>query len=376
VPRAWERGDGAPWQRGRALALSGWSALVRELVEDGVLDAAIAVDGGLVVDDVSRRNHNALASQRSSQAFFIKREAEPGRESQIYRRLCGIPGLSEYLPEVALSDPARALLLLFVEREAQDLWAHHLARGRFPPALGHALGRALGLLHLGTRLPAPRPAPNEAPFVLGLHRPRVEDLRELSPASIELVKLIQRNEAIGAGLEELRRGWQEVALMHSDVKWPNVIVVPSAGDAPTSIRLVDWEHARDGDPAWDVGSALGAYVTFWLSSIPLSGPRMTPEEIASRARFPIHQMRPAIRACWAGYRAAAEVPLDASHGLLRRAVGLCAARLIRTAFEGTETRATMSTRARLHLQVAANVMSDPGAAARRLLGLTLDTAPA
>jgi hypothetical protein len=352
------------------------SALAGLLVAEGVIDASAVVDGELVLRDASSRNRNAIVSQRSGPGVFVKREEEPGREAAVYRRLAGVPGLRRFVPALKRWDAERALLFLGVEAGAADLWAHHFDIARFPAEIGREIGRALGILHRGTRLPSPRHAPDHAPFVLRIHRPRVGALAELAPASIDLVKLIQRHDSIGERLDEFRSRWCESALTHNDVKWPNILVVPPAESGPSSIRLVDWEHAVEGDPAWDVGSALAAYVTFWLHSIPPAPSATDPDGLAAEARFPVHAMRPAIRALWEGYLDAAAVRAAVADELLRRAVALCAARLIATAFEETETRATVSARALLHLQVASNVLDDPAMAARRLLGLGAGDGPA
>ena len=264
--------------------------------------------------------------------------------------------------------------MLAVEAGAEDLWAYGLARRRLPAAVAAHVGRALGLLHRGTRLPDPRAAPDRAPYALSLHRPRLDDLRALSPGSIDLVKALQAHGTIGERLDALRLGWREEALVHFDVKWPNVLVVPAADGRPGSIRLVDWEQAGDGDPAWDVGSAFAAFVSFWLYSIPRPTTGRTPGDLASSARVPLGEMRGAIRACWESYLTAAQIATAPAEDLLRRAVGLCAARLVRTASEESQIRTTLDARSALHLQVAANVLDDPDAAAARLLGLDLGSA--
>jgi hypothetical protein len=341
-----------------------------------VLDAAAAVRGDLVLRDASSRNANAIVLEPPGPGYFLKRVGEPGVEASVYRRIADLPELAPYLPRSVRSDAARNILLLEVEDRARDLWAHHLAGGAPDLGAGREVGRALGVLHRTTRLDAARAAPREAPYVLRCHRPRIADLRELGQAAAELVGVLQRHPAIGKGLDELRRDWTAAALIHGDVKWPNVIVVPGdGGSAP--IRLVDWEHARDGDPGWDIGSALAAYVSFWLYSIPASAPGFTSVGLAASAGAPIAGLRPGIRACWEGYLEGAGARAEGARSRLRaRAVRFAAARLIRTAYEEAETQPRLSRRAALHAQVAANMLADPDGAAERLLGLAADGGPA
>ncbi len=346
--------------------LRDWPALARRLVADGILEAAAVVDGGLEVRDSSGRNDNAILSPRDGPSLFVKRGPAAEREAAVCRRLRGVPGLAPYLPAPPLADPERTTLVLAVETGARDLWTHQLAEERFSKDVAHCVGRALGLLHRGTRLRAPRHAPGHAPWALEVHRPRVESLRELTPATLSLVRLLQRQHPLGARLDDLRAGWRLGALTHNDVKWPNILLVP--GDADVPIRLVNWEHAGDGDPAWDIGSALAGYLTFWLYSI-RGFPGATAADLAAAARFPLGSMRPAIGACWHGYLEGADLGRRESAELLRRSTALCAARLIGTAYEETAGRNALSPFASLHLQVAANILDDPGQAAHRLLGL-------
>ena len=342
--------------------------LARQLVADGLIDAAGAVDGEIVLRDASSRNLNAIVSQPSGPGLFVKRGMASGPEAAAYRRLRAVPGLSAYLPTVRRSDPHAGLLILAVERGAEDLWARHRREGRFPAEVGREVGRALGALHLGTRLAPPRPAAQRSPDFLDLHRPPVESLRELSAASLDLVATLQRHPSIPKHLEELRAGWREEALIHSDVKWPNIVAVPGEAQGAPSLRLVDWEHATEGDPAWDVGSAVAAYLSFWLSSI-RARPQATALDLAAAARYPLATMRPAIRACWEGYLAAARVPAGGADDLLARTAAWAAVRLIVTAFEHSEHRNAISPLALLHLQVAANMLDAPPEAAFGLLGL-------
>ena len=347
-------------------ALRDWPGLARRLVADGILDAAAVVDGGLEVRDSSGRNDNAILSRRDGPGLFVKRGPAAEREAAVRRRLRGVPGLAPYLPATRLVDPATTTLVLAVETGARDLWTHQLAEEGFSEDVARSVGRALGLLHRGTRLRAPRCAPGHAPWALEVHRPRVESLRELTPATLGLVMLLQHHPSLGARLDDLRAGWRLEALTHNDVKWPNILLVP--GDADVPIRLVNWEHAGDGDPAWDIGSALAGYLTFWLYSI-RGSQGATAADLAAAARSPLGSMRPAIGACWQGYLEGADLDRRESAELLRRSTVFCAARLIGTAYEETAGGNALSPFASLHLQVAANILDDPGRAAHRLLGL-------
>lgn len=337
---------------------------VRELLDEGLLDPAAVVDGRVLIEDRSRRNRNLLVASPAGR-FLVKR-GPAGGEAAWYRRLRAIPALAPILPR-PLGEPAAGRLVLEAERGAEDLWSHARRTGRVAPAIARALGSALGTLHRETRLAAPRPAPGDAHGVLRIHRPRVEALRELTAASVALVAVVQGSAPLVAGLRAARGAWRAECVVHGDIRWPNVLVVPGASAGPATVRLIDWEEAGEGDPAWDLGSALGAFLSGWISSIP-PGPG-DPARLAALARSPLAGMRPAAAALWDGYlEDRAEVGGDPAR-LLDRAMALAAARLVLAAYEMAQDEDALGAVPILHLQVAANVMARPGDAARRLLGL-------
>ena len=55
-----------------------------------------------------------------------------------------------------------------------------------------------------------------------------------------------------AGLRAARALWRPMALIHADLKHDNVLVESTA--VPQRVRVVDWEMARVGDPAWDLAA--------------------------------------------------------------------------------------------------------------------------
>jgi hypothetical protein len=331
---------------------------------EGVLDASAAVDGEVVVHDLSRRNLNMLVSQGPA-AVFVKRGS--GMERTWYRRIAGVPALADLVPPVRETGEESDLLLIETETGTTDLWDYHLEREAFPVALGRDVGRALGLLHHGAPRSMAEGDRARPPTALSIHRPPVEALRELTPATLRLVRMLQRHRTAGEVLDHFRGSWNDAAVIHNDVKWPNILAVPRPGGVLPGIRLVDWEQAGVGDPAWDLGSALAAYLTFWISSISPRPGAHGAADLADSARFPLEAMRPAIRACWAEYGATSG--LGNSDEFLVRVAGFAATRLLQTAYEATEATMVVSPAASLHLQVAVNVLDDPARAAAQLLGL-------
>ena len=126
------------------------------------------------------------------------------------------------------------------------------------------------LVHLGETLarvhdaPAPRSLPRVAPPLCELLILGVDDLVDVVGETPALVAELQRAPGLDAALRGLSAAAPSgCALVHGDLKLDNVM----AGPTPEQLRLVDWELAGAGDPAWDLGSALGDLVFRWLSTV-------------------------------------------------------------------------------------------------------------
>jgi hypothetical protein len=369
------------------------------LLERGLLAPAAVLDEELTVRDASSRNRNYRVQTRDGSGYVLKQGVGPdtqatiANEAAVYHRLAlGDVQLSGLLPRFGGYDPDEGLLVLELVRGAEDLHTHHLG-GSFSASPAAAVGRALGLLHSRTGplvgevtapaasasaapaaatppspVSAAAPAPwAPAPWVLSLHRPDASIFTDVSAASLELIRIVQRTEGFGELLDGLRSTWAPTALVHGDVKWSNVLVV-GAGTPQESIKLIDWESAMVGDPSWDVGSALSQYLSFWLFSIPLTGGE-APERFPELAAYPLDAMKPALGACWVAYADAAGIAGSEVERQLTRAVEMAAARLVQVAFEASQEQQQLLSSVVLHLQLAHNLLTRPREAPADLLGI-------
>jgi aminoglycoside phosphotransferase (APT) family kinase protein len=344
------------------------------LLERGLVSRRSIVSGQLRIVDASRRNRNFRVSGGPGESYLLKQgiaadSAETlGNEVALYRRLAASAApIASCIPRLHGYDAGRGVLILEWIAGGQDLYRYHAARDRCSLALASALGRVLAALH--SVAPDDEAFRRDAPWVLSVHRPRLDALRYLSGASIELIKVIQEDEPFAHGLDELREGWRIETLVHRDVKWENCVAHAAAGGARlTRIKLVDWEMAGWGDPAFDVGSGFSDFLGHWLASIPIErGP--VAERLVQRAPRPLHALQPAIAAFWRAYVRARGLDEGPSSQLLLRAVRFAAARLVQSAFEQTQDMALMSARVAYSVQLSRDMLGRPRAAATDLLGI-------
>ncbi len=118
-------------------------------------------------------------------------------------------------------------------------------------------------------------------------------------------------------LAALRHEYRFSSVIHGDARLENILLIePAAGLGVKEIRLVDWELASIGDPAWDIAAVIQHYAVAHLWSEPPGRPPVLPYR--------------ALDAFWSAYEAArGQAPQDER----RRAMSLAGARLIQSAYE-------------------------------------------
>jgi aminoglycoside phosphotransferase (APT) family kinase protein len=355
------------------------SDVVAYLLDAGLIDTAAVVDGDLRVLDASRRNANFRVMREAGPSYLIKIGAgrdpfvSTEREARVYRLLSEAAGVTMLLPRVYAFDPERELLVLELFAGVDDLRNYHRQRGRFPVSIAAQVGRALARLHALALADRARELRVPEPAGFFLDRPGVGILHHFSSAAADLVRLIQRSDEVGERLEVLRSEWRLDAFIHHDARWDNVLITRSSHGAPV-MKLIDWEAAGVGDPAWDLGSFLGDYVAFWINSIPLTG-HVRADSYLDLARYPLAAMQPAVRACWNAYLATAELTGADAGALLHRAAAYAGIKLMETSLEHVQQAPECTMTAVTLLQVGANMVTHPQEAAAVLLGITAGARP-
>ncbi|MDX5318038.1 MAG: aminoglycoside phosphotransferase family protein [Actinomycetes bacterium] len=339
-------------------------ALPRTLIDLGLLDAAGVVEHGCEVTGAGRRNQNHVV-RAGPVGLFVKSPRQRDdrglidHEATVAEHLAGA-GMADVVPTLRgrLPDSAGAVYRL----EPGETLHAMIAASRRPVILPvRAAAAALARLHDG----APGPGRPISPLPLLVPCPPIALVTSFSAGGRELLRVVQREEAMMSALEELAARWQPESFVHGDVKWDNVIV-RGAGSSGRRTRavLVDWELAGTGDWRWDVGSFVSEYLRLWLLSFPVIE-TWAPDLLLHRARFPLQRAQPSLRAFVSAYTRYRGVPLDPAGDL----VPFVAARLLQSAFEMSAENPRLDGRSLLMTQVSANMVREPVRAASVLLGL-------
>lgn len=362
-------------------------AVVSYLLRRKLISEQAIVEGELKVADASRRNLNFQVISARGPCYLLKQGVGPdgietvGHEAAVYQRLqssIGELGFDRYLPRFFGYDQKEQILIIEFLRDAQTLREYHDRKGRFPPTLAAALGTALGTLHRlnwtgGERDGEDRDLKIEPPWILSIHRPRLGMLQQLSSATIQAIKIIQRFPEFCELLDDLRREWIHATPIHFDFKWDNCLIVAHRSrNRKIDLRIVDWELAGVGDPCWDVGSVFNDCLSHWLGSIPITG-ETPPERFIELARYPLSKMHPAIRSFWQSYAQRMELDAANSSDWLLRSVKFAAARLVQTVYEGLYHSNKLTGNAVCSLQLSLNILKRPQEATVQLLGIPLQS---
>ena len=307
--------------------------------------------------------HGGVIGSRAGRPVFVKRATgeasarELAREAATLRALASAPGVAAAVPGV-VAEEVGALVLEVVP--GRDLQAR-LEAGLPPGArVGAAVGRAVAALHVGAAglvgdaQDAVRSAAFEAP------RPDAVLLRLLSAAGIDLLRALQGSQDLCDLLDQVGRERARDTLVHGDLRFANVML---EGDA---VRLVDWEFAGRGDARDDLGAFVGSCLEAWLSSVP-AVPGVAPEHLVGLAACPLETVTPAINAFLGAYAHARGFDGPAEEAMRVSALRFAAARLVHLAFEVASETEDLRMDHVLRLQVAANILTDPGGAGERLL---------
>lgn len=355
-------------------------AAIRLLCAHHLLDAAELVDGNVSVAEVRGRNLNLRVESSGPRSYLIK-QAAPGEsadplnvEAWFYRRVGEAGGvrLRPYVPHLAAADARRRFIVLDLIPGAltADLLVDDAPMGTMP-RLGEPLGRAIGACHAAFphRL---RGGPRAVrPWIFDIPEPAPEMMRHLAPAQVTLIGLLQEHDAAMTRLARLRRDWTASTLIHGDIKWSNVLVLEGGAGTPAAVRLIDWEFATWGDPAWDVGSALHSFLVDCIAHAASVADSATDAATAFAGALP--RAHPEIRRFCAAYFNERGLAGSAADELVDRAILHCGVRLVQTAYESCERVEDMPRFAAAELQLALNILDRADAARRTVLGLPTST---
>ncbi|HJQ40602.1 MAG TPA: phosphotransferase [Thermoanaerobaculia bacterium] len=337
--------------------------LVYYLIERGLLAPASVVDGKLIVVEGARRNANFMVMRRDGTPYFVKcvQPASAGSAETLQREaVCyewaashpGLTGLRELMPRFFHNDPQRGILVLELFPGAQNISDVHRRAGAYPEEVARLIARAVARYQLATSsVFASLDRTNfraQTPWVLSLHQSH----SQFGQAGKQVATILQSYPDYGRALDRLRNQYHPNALIHGDMKFDNVLLLPSS-----EIRIIDWELSDAGEDLWDTGAVLQSYITACVLAT------------QGTMAVTVEPVQPAMRAFWDEYVRARGIPEGQADAYLERCVAYAGARMLQTALETLVFSPGMTAHVALALQCSLNILRDSSAAVRDLLGV-------
>lgn len=312
---------------GMRMVLIRWES-IQHLFRIGALMPEDVVNGDVSVEAMVSRNHLLRVDARRG-GFIIKQPRDGAQdgvtmwtEATFFWLSANDPAfapLERWLPRFVHYDEPQRILTIEHVAPATSLTQNLLGAG-IPPVLATEIGRALGTLH-GQVSRATAGAPSRGLFgalvpwalTLGSAENRYMPVNAASSAVLSL--LAGRPDVLLA-LARLRAGWRRDAIIHGDVKGPNILIV---GDG--TIRLIDWELTGMGDERWDIAGL--------VHTLLIPNPAASPEPLAVAQG----RARPLIEAFRTGCREVTHAGFD--QGMHATILAMAGARILQTCLEST-----------------------------------------
>lgn len=261
---------------------------------------------GRMVGDTQRylgRNANVSGTTASGRRVFVKRVREEShdrfaRALEFERRA----GESPARPTLLGHDATHGILVYEFVPDATGMGA--IARqGDMTGALARAIGEQVGYLH-GVDATSVATAAHHLPSLRYFGELPLEVFLGMTAGELELVRLLQSDIELADAVRAIKAaedaGAYDLAYIHADLRLDQLLW------ADGRVLLGDFEDARAGDPARDLGSMIGDLLYLALLTIPrraaeASGPNAGHDAIMAAGADAVDEVVPMIHAFVEGY---------------------------------------------------------------------------
>ncbi len=291
--------------------------------------------------------------------------------------------IAGFLPELLHFDPDNSILIVNYLSNYCDLSRYYDREHLFPTQIPQAIGQLLATLHSQTfqqldyqRYLDPTIEPHQdreretsysaIDIIHRLTRITPQVFRKMPLECLQFLKLYQRFPSLTQAITELGEAIVPSCAIHNDLKLNNILL-DLDWESPESkiIRLIDWERAIWGDPAFDLGCLLGSYLEIWLEGLAISN-LLSINESLQLAITPLELLQPSLLALVQSYLAGFPEILSARPDYLDRAIQFAGLALVQRIEITIDERRTFGNCGIIMLQVAKQLICTPRAAMKTL----------
>lgn len=351
--------------------------LLQYLLAKDLVTSETVVDGDFAVIDVSGRNRNFKVVRQHNASLFVKQVRNLSEQS-IAMLQCeaacywlslnekDFAALAPMMPQFFSYDLERQVLITGLITNGEDLGQHFRRVHKVSPNVAGELGRLLGTYYrdAGDRLKdSPQAAifPRQIPWILSRERRNSHPFKELSKATSQLFDYVEGSPELCIALDQLRDNWLPTTLMHGDMRLENCILSISNGESQFNLKIVDWELADFGDPCWDIGSIIQAFMSARIISLPPVETSLSLKQVLASI-----WLKDALVLFWQKYLEALRVEMKKTNELGERCISYGAARMIQSAYEYMQFSPQLSRNALYLVEVSSDILKNPTEAARQL----------
>jgi thiamine kinase-like enzyme len=311
-----------------------------------------------------------------------KRAGEFLNEWRIQEFLQQFPELENFralLPVVLPFDRDNSIMVSQYLDDYRELADFYTKDQVFPSAIASSVGTIIATIHRSTynrkeygdffyhntnTLPINR----VKYFTSKLERVEPEIFGMVPPDVLKFISLYQRYDSLGQAIAELSTAFNPCCLTHNDLKVNNIILqVDSHKSSEKIVRLIDWERANWGDPAFDLGILITTYLVIWLNSLVISN-SLTIEESLRLATIPLEKIQPSIAALACTYFDNFPEILEHRPDFLLRVVQFTGFGLIQQVLAMMQNQASLGNIGIAILQVAKSLLCRPEQSMQTIFG--------
>lgn len=359
------------------------------LLEKKLITTESIINGDLKIYDASRKNRNTRVIRKNDMSYLLKQpnigerhsSISIQREADLYtliKKEDTLYSTRKIVPHIIEFDSSKEILIMEYIQNALSFkdYSYNLPSGDFPTMPTHLLGNTIATYHKDFKnidksgTAGVSFLPETLPLNITIIRPGPDLFSSLSPANLKLLTIIQQHEEILNFFENVYEEWHmHKTLIHGDMKWDNILVVNEIStENVVEIRIVDWEFAAIGDPAWDIGGVLHDFISFWLDSLPITG-NEDAEKLVAMTEYPLDNLKKSIRSFWRAYIETSEISPRESSRLLIRSTKYCALRVIQKAYELHQASSELTNKGIYMIQTGLNIVLDIYDAIPNLFGI-------
>jgi thiamine kinase-like enzyme len=346
------------------------------------------------IEPVTAKNFNLLLTLSDDLRILVKQEHhnQAGKsigeflaESQVHDLSRNFPSLHHWqasISELLHFDQDNSILVFKYLDDYQDLISFYTQANIFDDRIAHRLGTVIATFHQDTyhraiyRLALTKDRQQSTPNIA---KALIHSLEHLTPEifgtvpddGLKFYALYQRYDSLGQALVELGEAVQACCLTHHDLKLNNILI-HNHWEQPDRqvIRIIDWERAAWGDPAFDLGLLIASYLQMWLGSLVVSK-SLSIEESLSLAITPLDRIQPSIATLTRAYlQSFPEIVIDRPD-FLERVIQFAGLGLIQGIQAELDYHKTLGNISIAQLQVAKSLLCRPVQSMSTVFG-TLD----